>query len=81
MLEVFLKKFLPSVQGIIFHVVSFVFISIFFIVTLHPHPNHILDQSSNHSTSLPAGDQLVAEGVTHISLPLHKNTIEGDRRK
>ena len=31
----------------------------------------------------PAGDQLVAEGVTHISLPLHKNTIGGGgaRRK
>ncbi len=26
---------------------------------------------------VPAGDQLVAEGVTHISLPLHKNTIRG----
>ena len=25
----------------------------------------------------PAGDQLVVEGVTHISLQLHKNTIGG----
>ena len=37
--------------------------------------------SSRTFSSWPAGDQLVAEGVTHISLPLHKNTIEGDRRK
>ena len=35
--------------------------------------------SSNHVTSWPAGDQLVAlRGVTHISCP-HKNTIEGAR--
>ena len=46
-------------------------------VTLRPlaptHVNFLLTMS----LLTPAGDQLVAEGVTHISLPLHKNTIGG----
>ena len=41
----------------------------------HPPPPHYLSQSSNHFTSYPAGDQLMAEGVTHISWP----TQEYDR--
>ena len=45
-------------------------------VTLRPHP-HTHSSSSRTFSSWPAGDQLVAEGVTHISLPLHKNTIGG----
>ena len=38
---------------------------------------NVMPSHPTHSISRPAGDQLVAEGVTHISLPLHKNTIGG----
>ena len=41
--------------------------------TLPPHPPHYLSLLT--MSSLPAGDQLVAEGGTHISLP----TQEYDR--
>ena len=45
-------------------------------VTLRPSPHHAFPRTFS---SWPAGDQLVAEGVTHISLPRHKNTIGGRR--
>ena len=64
------------------------FIIFFLIISVHLYRCNVtaltpttLDQSSNHLSSRPAGYQLVAEGVTHISLPLYTNTIEGDRRK
>ena len=58
-----------------FHQFSFILVTAPF-VTLRPH-SHTHSSSSRTFSSWPAGDQLVAEGVTHISLPLHKNTIGG----
>ena len=65
----------PIISNFFFHQVSFILVTAPF-VTLRPHP-HTHSSSSRTFSSWPAGDQLVAEGVTHISLPLHKNTIGG----
>ena len=55
----------PIISIFFFHQVSFLWSAAPF-VTLHPHP-HTHSSSSRTFSSWPAGDQLVAEGVTHIS--------------
>ena len=46
-------------------------------VTLHPHPHHVLDQSSNHSTSYAGRWSTSGWGGNAHFLPPHKNTIGG----
>ena len=67
-----LVGFLPvHLQGFYGWLIIYIYIYICNVTTLAPtHVNFLL------TISFLAGDQLVAEGVTHISCH-HKNTIEG----